>query len=57
MKWYRKWLGAVDLFHQFRAYIRLEIRNGNFVVMLRLIIKSTFVNVYCLYKITREFAL
>lgn len=28
VRWYRKWMGAVDRFNQFRAYIRLEMRTS-----------------------------
>jgi hypothetical protein len=56
--WYRKWMGAVDRFDQFRAYIKLEMSTGKFWhVMLWFIIESALVNAYILYKTTRECAL
>ena len=30
VKWYRKWMGAVDRFDQFRAYLKFEMRTGKF---------------------------
>lgn len=58
VKWYRKFMGAVDRFDQFRSYIRLEMRTAKFWhVMFWFIIESALVNAYILYKVTRELAL
>ena len=58
VKWYRKFMGAVDRFHQFRWYIKLEMRTGKFWhMMFWFIIESALVNSYILYKVTREAAL
>jgi hypothetical protein len=55
VKWYRKWMGGVDRFDQFRAYIRLEMRTGKFWhVMLWFLIESALVNAFILYNETRK---
>jgi hypothetical protein len=55
--WYRKWMGAVDRFDQFRAYIKLEMKTSKFWhVMLWFILESALVNAYVLYKLTRQLA-
>jgi Transposase IS4 len=57
VKWYRKWMGAVDRFDQFRAYIRLEMRTGKFWhVMFWFIVESALTNAFILYKVSREFS-
>jgi hypothetical protein len=54
---YRKWMGAVDRFDQFRAYIKLEMRTGKFWhVMFWFILESALVNAWVLYKQTRKLA-
>ena len=57
VKWYREFMGAVDRFDQFRAYLKLEMRTGKFWhVLFWFIIESALVNAFLLYKITRLFA-
>lgn len=57
VKWYRKWMGAVDRFDQFRAYLKFEMRSGKFWhPMMWFIVESAMVNAYILYKITRQSA-
>ena len=48
-------MGAVDLFDQFRSYIKLELRSGKFWhPMMWFIFESALVNSWVLYKSTRE---
>jgi hypothetical protein len=57
VKWYQKWMGGVDCFDQFRAYIRLEMRTDKFWhVMLWFLVESALVNAFILYKLTRDFS-
>jgi hypothetical protein len=57
VKWYRKWMGAVDRFDQYRAYIRLEMRTAKFWhVMFWFIVESALVNSWILYKSTMKLA-
>ena len=57
VKWYRKWMGAVDRFDQFRAYLKFEMRTGKFWhPMMWFIMESAMVNAYILYKVTQEYA-
>ena len=57
VKCYRKWMGGVDRFDQYRAYIRLEMRTNKFWhVMFWFIVESALVNAFVLYKVTRELA-
>jgi hypothetical protein len=57
VRWYRKWMGGVDRFDQFRAYIKLEMRTGKFwFPMMWFIMESALVNAWIIYKATRELA-
>jgi hypothetical protein len=50
VKWYHKWMGAVDWFDQFRAYLKFEMRSGKFWhPMMWFIIESAMVNAFILY--------
>ena len=52
---YNLYMGAVDLFDQYRSYIKLELRSGKFWhPMMWFIFESALVNSWVLYKCTRE---
>jgi Transposase IS4 len=54
---YNMFMGAVDVFDQFRSYIKLELRSGKFWhPMMWFILESALVNAWVLYKATREAA-
>jgi hypothetical protein len=54
---YHMFMGAVDVFVQFRSYIKLELRSGKYWhPILWFILESALVNVWVLYKATREAA-
>lgn len=57
IKWYRKFMGAVDTFDQYRAYIKLEFRTGKFWhPMYFFIVESALINAWVLYVATRTLA-
>ena len=57
VRWYRKWMGGVDRFDQYRAYIKLEMRTGKFwFPMMWFLLESALVNAWIVYKATRELA-
>ena len=57
IKFYRLFMGAVDTFDQFRAYIKLDLRSTKFWhPMFFFIIESAMINAWVLYKCTRELA-
>ena len=52
---YNLYMGAVDLFDQYRSYIKLELRSGKFWhPMMWFIFESALVNLWVLYKCIRE---
>jgi hypothetical protein len=57
VRWYREWMGGVDRFDQYRAYIRLEMRTGKFwFPMIWFLLESALVNAWIVYKATQELA-
>jgi hypothetical protein len=57
VKFYNLFMGAVDLFDQFRQYIKLELRSRKFWhCIFWFVIESALVNSWVLYKATRQAA-
>jgi Transposase IS4 len=57
IKSYNLYMGAVDLFDQYRSYIALELRSRKFWhALMWFIFESALVNSWVLYKVTREAA-
>ena len=53
--YYNFYMGAVDRFDQFRAYIKLELKSGKFwhpMMWFIIIFESALVNAWVLYKAT-----
>jgi Transposase IS4 len=52
---YNLYMGAVDLYDQFRSYVQMDLRSCKFWhPLFWLVIESALVNAWLLYKVTRE---
>ena len=55
---YNLYMGAVDMFDQYRSYVKIELRSRKFWhPLFWFIIEAALINAWLLYKATRELAL
>jgi hypothetical protein len=55
IKYYNHYMGAVDLYDQYRSYVQMDVRTRKFWhVLFWLVIESALINSWILYKATRE---
>jgi hypothetical protein len=58
VKYYNMYMGAVDMYDQYRSYIKLDLRSRKFWhPLFWLIVESALVNAWLVYKASRELAL